>query len=67
MKSGTKNWSLFGIVGIHSSGTYLTLKVELVPEETTFRKSGVGWDPTEQDTCQIGKNEKCKMIKCWIS
>ena len=30
-----KKWSLFGIVGRYSFGTYLTLKVRLVREETT--------------------------------
>ena len=30
-----KNWSLFDIVGIYSIGTNLTLKVGLVPMETT--------------------------------
>ena len=30
-----EKWSLFVIVGIYSSGTYLTLKGRLVPEETT--------------------------------
>ena len=30
-----KKWSLFGIVGIYSFGTYLTLKAGLVPKETT--------------------------------
>ena len=34
-KSGTKKWSLFGIVGIYSIGTFLTLKVGLVPIKTT--------------------------------
>ena len=32
-----KKWSLFDIVGIYSSGTNLTLKVALVPMETTTR------------------------------
>ena len=34
-KSGTKKWSFFGIVGIFSIGTFSTLKVGLLPMETT--------------------------------
>ena len=30
-----KKWSLLGIVGTYSIGTFLTLKVGLVPKETT--------------------------------
>ena len=35
-----------GIVGIYSFGTYLTLKAQLVPEETT---GGVGIDSGSMD------------------